>query len=282
MICNQSFNVNNDELRSFCVTHPKKRIVCGGKSLSFFDYDEPRDQLLADEKACLRVLYNETLFLFITLHPDSVKIWDARNGNLVATHRQLTKGEFTSCYLDNRERKLFLGDTTGKIFAINVRNGATLKYFVEHKKGGVTPSKPNSDLTKVDQQEAFGAISDVGYCVLRSSNVLITASECSTLKIHDDSESDPNKSRNNEMSHHKKAVTSLSIKHSFESEQEESGGYTLPAVVASASEDSSIIITNLTSYRIEAQLRHQAGKQFKKVLFLNPHDILVAVDSDGM
>jgi len=281
MICNQSLSIGSEELRSFCVTHPKKRIVCGGKSMVFFDYDEPRDQWLADEKACLRVLYNETLFVFITLHPDSVKIWDARNGVLVATHRQLTKGEFASCYLDDRERKLFLGDTIGKIFAINVRNGATLKNFGEHKKGGASSNK-SKDPNKLEQQETYGAISDLGYCPLSDKvKVLVTSSEWSTLKIHDDSESDPSKSRSNEMSHHKKAINAISIKKSDVSESEESGGFTLPAVVASASEDGSVIITNLSSYRIEAQLRHPQAKPFKRLLFLNPHDVLVAVDSDG-
>lgn len=38
--------------------------------------------MLTDEKMCLKVLYNETLLCFITLHPDSVKTWDARTGKL--------------------------------------------------------------------------------------------------------------------------------------------------------------------------------------------------------
>jgi hypothetical protein len=36
---------------------------------------------------CLKVLYNEILFAFITLHPDSVKVWDARNGKLTSVYR---------------------------------------------------------------------------------------------------------------------------------------------------------------------------------------------------
>ncbi len=50
--------------------------------MEFFDYDEPKDQLLTDEKVCLQVIYNDTLFSLITLHPDSIKVWDAKTGFL--------------------------------------------------------------------------------------------------------------------------------------------------------------------------------------------------------
>lgn len=287
MLCNQSFNSTSEELHSFCVTHPKKRIVLGAKNLIFYDYDEPKDQNLSDEKICIKVIYNETLFMFVTLHSDSVKIWDARNGELKATHRQLTKGEFTSCCLDDRERKLFLGDNLGNIFAVNVRNGAILKEFIQHKKGSLAKTTKTSGgsakpVLETNSQRQEHAITDLGYCALKTTQkVLVTTSECSTIKIHDDSESDPSKSRNNEMSQQKGALNSLSIKQGDLNEIEESGGFTLPAVVASASDDSVIMVTNLSSYRIEAQLRHPDHKPFKKVLFLDKFDVLVGVDVDG-
>lgn len=260
--------------------------MLGAKNLIFYDYDEPKDQLLSDEKICLRVIYNETLFMFVTLHSDTVKIWDARTGELKATHRQLTKGEFTSCCHDDRERKLFLGDTHGKIFAVNVRNGAVLKEFVEHKKGtaamgGKQGAQKKTTESEVNTGEGSGAITDIGYCVLRNQKVLVTTSESSTIKIHDDSESDPTKSRNNEMAQQKNSLHSLSIKQGEFTEIEETGGFTLPAVVASASEDGVIMVTNLSSYRIESQLRHPDQKAFKKVHFLDPYDVLVGIDSDG-
>jgi len=98
-LCMQTFNTpgDKDKLYTFTVTYPKKRIILGSKHMMFYDYDEPKDQKLTDEKMCLRVLYNNTLFSFITLHPDSVKVWDARNGQLISSHRQLSKGELTCC-----------------------------------------------------------------------------------------------------------------------------------------------------------------------------------------
>jgi hypothetical protein len=39
---------------------------------------------------------------FITLHSDSIKIWDARNGHLLRIHRELSHFELTQMALDNR------------------------------------------------------------------------------------------------------------------------------------------------------------------------------------
>ena len=54
-LCVQTFNSPTDELAAFSLTYSaggsqamKKRIICGGKKLSYFEYDEPKDQLLTD------------------------------------------------------------------------------------------------------------------------------------------------------------------------------------------------------------------------------------------
>ena len=67
-LCMQTFNVPTEEVSSFILTYPKKRIVVGGRKLFFYEYDEPKDQQLTDEKQCLKVVYNDTLLCFITLH----------------------------------------------------------------------------------------------------------------------------------------------------------------------------------------------------------------------
>ena len=52
-MCMQTFNVPVDEVAGFCMTYPKKRIVVAERYLHFYDYDEPKDQLLTDESVCL-------------------------------------------------------------------------------------------------------------------------------------------------------------------------------------------------------------------------------------
>lgn len=211
----------------------------------FFDYDEPKHEFLTDEKMCLKIIYNEVLFAFITLHPDNVKVWDARNGETLSAHRDLSEGELTCCCLDDRERKLFLGDTNGNIISINVRNGARLREFKSHEKG----ANPNRRI-----------VSDLAYFAHKNTKLLVSSSQSSSIMIHDDSESDPNKSRSNEMAHHKKQVNFLTIKSTTlsekdkekEKDKDEDSFNSLDGVLASSSDDGSIILTNLSSYRIEA------------------------------
>ncbi len=70
----QTFNVPTDELTSFTLSYPKKRVIAAARHLVFYEYDEPKDQFLTDEKICLKVLYNDVMQNFITLHPDSIKV----------------------------------------------------------------------------------------------------------------------------------------------------------------------------------------------------------------
>ena len=60
------------------------------------------DQLLTDEKICVKVLFNATLLVFITLHADSLKIWSAKDGRLESVYRGLSSGELTVAILDSR------------------------------------------------------------------------------------------------------------------------------------------------------------------------------------
>ncbi len=110
-LCVQTFNAPVEELSSFCLTYStipsqpmKKRIICGGKKMHYFEYDEPKDQLLTDEKPCIHVVFNMTLLCFITLHTDCLKVWDAKTGKLSSVYRGLTTPgyELTCMILDSR------------------------------------------------------------------------------------------------------------------------------------------------------------------------------------
>ena len=57
-----------------------------------------------------------------------IKVWSAK-GELINQHRNICKVEFTCCSIDNRELKLFVGNCDGKIYTINIKNGAKMKKF---------------------------------------------------------------------------------------------------------------------------------------------------------
>ena len=130
----QTFNCPLNEINCFAVTWPPKRIVAGGRRLVFYDYDEPTDHHLADDQACLCVLQNPVFQTFITAHPKCIKVWNAQNGELQSVFRDLTTKEITCVCLDQRKRKLFVGDQKGRLFSINIKNGARMKKFKKNKK----------------------------------------------------------------------------------------------------------------------------------------------------
>ena len=78
------------------------------------------------------MLYNDTLFTFITLHPDKVAVWNALTGRCLIKHNNLSKHELTEICLDSRQRKLFVGDADGNIIAINASNGCKMMDFDPH------------------------------------------------------------------------------------------------------------------------------------------------------
>ena len=63
------------------------------------------------------------------MHSDSLKIWDAKTGKLNSVYRGLSdnSAELTTMILDQRERKLFVGDSAGCIYTVNIKNGAKMK-----------------------------------------------------------------------------------------------------------------------------------------------------------
>ena len=99
----------------------------------FFDYNEPTNNHLADDQACIAILYNPIFYTFITAHPKCVKIWDASTGALKSVFRDLTSKEITTICMDSRQRKLFVGDSRGKTMCVNIKNGAIGKNFNKEK-----------------------------------------------------------------------------------------------------------------------------------------------------
>lgn len=114
------------------MTNQPRRIIVGGKKLIFYDSAEPTDSHLADEEACIAVIYNPVFYCFITAHPKCIKLWDAETGTLKSVYKDISTRDITSICHDERKRKLFIGDQRGRVYCINVKNGVVTKRF---KKG---------------------------------------------------------------------------------------------------------------------------------------------------
>lgn len=174
----QTFNCPMNEISCFAVTYPPKRIIAGGRRLVYYDYDEPTDHHLADDQATLCVLYNDVFYTFITAHPKCVKVWDACTGELQSVFRDLSHREITCICMDERKRKLFVGDQKGRLFSINIKNGAKMKKFKKSKpKGG--------DSEKKKEKNDVSCLYYWG-----SKAILISSSWDGKVRLYDDSTAD--------------------------------------------------------------------------------------------
>lgn len=239
----QTFNCPLNEINCYALTWPPKRIVAGGRRLVFYDYDEPTDHHLADDQHCLCVLYNPVFYTFITAHPKCIKVWDACTGKLQSVFRELSTKDITCMCLDKRNRKLFVGNCVGKVFSINIKNGAHMKKFEEHA----------------------GDVSSLYYW--GEKTILLSASWDKIVRLSDDSTSKPEGDTRYNMDKHKKSVNFIDFKPEH-------------SLCASCSDDETVIIYNYGSYRQEGILQpHELEVKICK--FLNPYNILASADLDG-
>ena len=223
----------------------------------FYDYDEPTDHHLADDQATLCVLYNPIFYTFITAHPKCVKVWDACTGELQSVFRDLTHREITCICMDERKRKLFVGDQKGRLFSINIKNGAKMKKFKKSKKKGL---KDKDDISSLYY---WG-----------DKNILISSSWDGKVRLYDDSTADQEGSKRYTMKKHKDSVNFIDFKLSH-------------SLCASCSDDGTIVIYNYGSYRQEGILKAPLDvsqpelAEVKICKFLSPYDCLVSADIDG-
>ena len=192
------------------------------------------------------------------MHSDCLKVWDAKTGRLNSVYRGLsgTNVELTAMILDNRQRKLFVGDSDGCIYTVNIKNGAKMKEFQKHDSmvtGLCCWSSDTAELT------------DERYSDLRR---VISISQNTEVNIHDeDAPEDANSSCRYVMRQHQKGCNSISIRKGTE-------------LLASGSDDGYTIITNLISYRHEVMPRNR-DVPIKHVLFLDGYECLLSVDDHG-
>jgi hypothetical protein len=87
--------------------------------------------------------------------------------------RDLTTKEITCITLDERKRKLFVGDQKGRLFSINIKNGAKMKKFKKSKK----QKRDKDDISSL-------------YYWGDKRNILISSSWDGKVRLYDDSTSE--------------------------------------------------------------------------------------------
>jgi hypothetical protein len=80
-------------------------------------------------------LYSPAIVKFITITVDSIRIWDWVTGRIERSYdgRRVCNGaDITAACLDDRGRKLVIGDSLGKLMVVNLKNGSVMKQLDPH------------------------------------------------------------------------------------------------------------------------------------------------------
>ncbi|CAG9329654.1 unnamed protein product [Blepharisma stoltei] len=241
--CMQSFNAPVAELNCFTVSFPEKKIIAGSKKVLQYAYEEPKDQNKVDETIAICCYYNPQYHTFITAHSGCVKVWNAATGRLSRVFRDLTPGDITALIMDDKYRKMYIGDSQGHVYTFKIKNGARIKEFKQHT-GEVT-----------------------NLLFWPEYKYLISTSWDCRVRVHDDSKSDDLGILRFDKIKHNDIVNSVDLKQKSR-------------LIGSCSDDGSILLTNLRTLRQESELTgHDA--EIKNLKFLNPHNCLVACDLSG-
>lgn len=240
-------NSTNKKSHSFCVTSKhKKRIIIGADKLYFFEYEESQEGNLADAYVCIDIIYNDIYNIFITAHMNSIKIWDATNGQLKQIFKNLTKNEISCIKLEKRKRKLFIGDIEGEIISINILNGTKMKEFTSHKK----------------------YVSALDY--FNEGKKFISASWDGTIKIHDDDSQEEKGLQLFEFSHSTPGKINSCNSIDFSEELK---------ILACGYDNGAVTLINMKSLSSEGTLSEH--RKITVCKFLEDYPTLVVCDQDG-
>jgi len=133
--CVQSFGggEGKTETNTFCAIPPHNRVAAGGAKVVLYDYmDERGGESVTDTAGVIDALYNPNAGAFYTMSRRTVKAWDAGSGQLVKVLRDVSTNEITAACLSENGRKIYLGDSKGRVCAHGVISGAFLTEFEKH------------------------------------------------------------------------------------------------------------------------------------------------------
>ncbi|OQR84521.1 hypothetical protein ACHHYP_13268 [Achlya hypogyna] len=138
--CLQVFDAHSSEmgmLRSQLVmpatVHADAVLLCGGKSIEYFDCTITRDR-----EEFIFMAFNATLNLISAATYHRLILWDVVTGQatkvygLDVIYNERPVRGITAVCLDDRERKLIVGDDAGQILVVNMVNGNLMKELDPH------------------------------------------------------------------------------------------------------------------------------------------------------
>ncbi len=142
-----------------------RRLICGSRVFKVFEYSKPFVPESSDDNPINCALFSPIRFEFYIAGERSIKIWNAKTGKPVRVLRNIFDSDITCMELDQKHRKLIVGDHLGHVKTFDLLSG-----IMTHELDGHDPQD--------------GEISFIGYA--DEDNTIITCGWDKVIKIHSD------------------------------------------------------------------------------------------------
>ena len=150
-------------LKMLYISKIKKILVYGNKNI-IFETDKAQNPTLADDQIILACYYEKITKSIISFCLRKIKMWNIFTGKLNKVYEDPMNNEITALTIDINMKRAFLGDNTGHIKNLNMKNGKLLKELEPH-------------LVEINMLAHSLAL-----------NIVVSCSIDNVIKIHDDSE----------------------------------------------------------------------------------------------
>ena len=122
--CIQTFYVTNtNEVKCIKAVPKHRRLICGSRSYTVFEYTRPFIPEFTDDKTICCALFSEKRLEIFVAGERSIKIWDARTGKPIRVIRNVFSTDITKMVFDEHHRKLIVGSHQGDLRIFDLQSG---------------------------------------------------------------------------------------------------------------------------------------------------------------
>ena len=248
--CIQTFYVTNaNEVKCIRAVPKHRRLICGARNFTVFQYTRPFIGEYTDDKTVCRAIFSEKRLEIFVAGEKNIKVWDARSGKPIRVIKNVFTTEITQMVFDEHHRKLIVGSHQGELKIFDLQSGVMILELEEHN-------------------QADGEISFIGYG--GEDHTIITCGWDRTIKVHMD-----------EQVHHKTA--SQLVKRGKPDTHKKDiicGAYAhYLGLIATGSQDQRVKVWDYERVILLDEFRHRLGVQI--VHFIKPFPLLLTSDSVG-
>ena len=131
--CIQTFYVQNaNEVKCIRAVPKHRRLICGARNFTVFQYQRPFIPEYTDDKTICRALFSEKRLEIFVAGEKSIKVWDARTGKPIRVIKNVFDSDITQMVFDENHRKLVVGSHQGDLRVYDLQSGVMLLQLEGH------------------------------------------------------------------------------------------------------------------------------------------------------